>query len=78
MNEEGLQYPVKFENKSMMLQFEDNNKLLITVLGLDDDDDVIVYRSPRYPRRDIQYDYYDYKPIILLMIHNDDGDSHYV
>ena len=43
LNEEGLQYPVKFENKSMMLQFEDNNKLLITVLGLDDDDNVIVY-----------------------------------
>ena len=78
LTEEGLQYPVKFENKSMMLQFEDNNKLLITVLGLDDDNNVIVYRSPRYARRDIQYDYYDYTPIILLMIHNDDGDSHYV
>ena len=35
LNEEGLQYPVEFENKSMMLQFEDNSKLLITVLGLD-------------------------------------------
>ena len=78
LNEEGLQYPVKFENKSMMLQFEDNNKLLITVLGLDDDDNVIVYRSPRYARRDIQYNYYDYTPIILLMIHNDEGKSHYV
>ena len=78
LNEEGLQYPVKFENKSMMLKFEDNNKLLITVLGLDDDDNVIVYRSPRYARRDIQYNYYDYTPIILLMIHNDDGKSHYV
>ena len=78
LNEEGLQYPVKFENKSMMLQLEDNNKLLITVLGLDDDDNVIVYRSPRYARRDIQYNYYDYTPIILLMIHNDDGKSHYV
>ena len=55
LNEEGLQYPVKFENKSMMLQFEDNNKLLITVLGLDDDNHVIVYRSHRYARRDIQY-----------------------
>ena len=27
LNEEGLQYPVKFEKKSIMLQFEDNNKL---------------------------------------------------
>ena len=78
LNEEGLQYPVKYENKSMMLHFEDNNKLLTTVLGLDDDDNVVIYRSPRYARRDIQYDYYDYKPIGLLMIHNDDGASHYV
>ena len=37
LNEEGVQYPVTFENKSMMLQVEDNNKLLITVLGLDQD-----------------------------------------
>ena len=47
-------------------------------MGLDDDDNVVIYRSPRYARRDIQYDYYDYKPIILLMMHNDDSDSHYV
>ena len=62
----------------MMMKFEGKNKLLITVLGLDDDDNVIVYRSPRYARRDVQYDYYKYKPIILLTIYNADGNSHYV
>ena len=78
LNETGMQYPVVFNNKSMMMTVEDNNRLLITVLGLDDDDTVIVYRSPRYARRDVQYDYYEYRPILLLMIHNADGNSHYV
>ena len=48
LNEEGLKYPVGFTNKSMMPKFEDNNKLFITVSGLNEDDGVIVYRSPRY------------------------------
>ena len=78
LNEEGLKYSVNFKNKSMMKKFEDNNKCLITVLGLDDDNNVIVYRSPRYARRDEQYDYREYKLIILLLLINDDGDCHYV
>ena len=73
---EGLKYPVDFTNKSMMKKCEDNNKLLITVLGLDEDDIVLVYRSPRYARRDEQYDYQEYKPIILLLVINVDGDCH--
>ena len=78
LNEEGLKYPVVFSNKSMMKKFEDNNKVLITVLGLDDDNNVIVYRSPRYARRDEEYDYREYTPIILLMLINDEGNCHYV
>ena len=62
----------------MMMKVEDNTKLLITVLGLNDDNNVIIYRSPRHAQRDVQYDYYEYKPIILLMIHNADGYCHYV
>ena len=76
LNEEGLVYPVNPMDKKMLKQFEDNNNLLINIWGLTEKNKVVVYRSAHIDREhDVNE---EWKEIVLLLISNEDGDSHYV
>ena len=76
LNEEGLVHPVNPMDKKMLKQFEDNNNLLINIWGLTEKNKVVVYRSAHIDREhDVEE---EWKKIVLLLIINDDGESHYV
>ena len=79
LNEEGLTYPVDPMNKKMLKKFEDNNGLLINIWGLTEKNEVAVYRSARIDRQceeDVEEE--ERTEIVLLLVINEDGDSHYV
>ena len=76
LNEEQLVYPVDPMDKKMLKQFEDNSNLLINIWGLTEKNKVVVYRSARINREhDVEE---ERKEIVLLLLINEDGESHYV
>ena len=76
LNEEGLVYPVNPMDKKMLKQFDDNNNVLINIWGLTEKNKVVVYRSAH---TDHEHDVdEEWKEMVLLLISNEDGESHYV
>ena len=47
LSDDGLVYPVSPTDKKMLRNFEDRNKLLINILGLAEENEMVVYRSSR-------------------------------
>ena len=63
-------------NKKMLKRFEDNNGLLINIWELTEKNEIVLYRSLCI---DCQCDYDEgWKEIVLLLIINENGDSHHV
>ena len=80
LNKEGMTYQVNQTNKKMLLNFEENTKILVNILGLTEEKEVVPYRTARidhqYPELDDELD--DYTLVVLLIIFDDEGKSHYV